>query len=305
MPRDTPTTASSFDDAVAPSDGVEDHASTENAASCEQDQETAASPEAADAEEVDLSHLTEAERVRLEELNKVRVELHLQTVIETGKHAAAVGRVQAAREQWRQAILSQQEAIAEINRAGPEREAALANRTELEDRLREVNAEREELLATPEEKAERERRRQKKAAAEAARAEREAYLDELVPFEMPYWRVTDHNGKPTGSWGNVGRGQQHIKVRRRDLPRHEAELTEARAYFAKVARDQLADEYIDHCRYERATWWRSEREKVEYLSKWGPDRPHAVAYRERQREQGRPEADPPRAKRDTPFFRSL
>jgi hypothetical protein len=241
-------------------------------------------------------HIDAATKHRLQHLNRLRM-LGLRDIKqETEKHALTVERIGEAEA----AIATAQRdlLIARVTLDGRivQRDNALAHKAEFETKLREINDEIRELSMTPAERAARDRRRQK-AEAEAARvAAEEAYLNELIPVDKVYSRVTNYFGDTT-NWTMTRPGSCTVHIKRRDLAQHEADQAEARAYFARQERDRLADEHVDHCRYERQTIFRSVRERVEYMAKWGLNSPKAKAYQERQREKGLSEDDPPRARR--------
>jgi hypothetical protein len=137
--------------------------------------------------------------------------------------------------------------------------------------------------------------RAQEAEAEAAKA-REAYENELIEAPAAYSRETDSRGNPIG-WSREP-SRTAVLIKRRDLPQHEVEQAEAAAWLAgqeaKQKRDELSDEYASHCRNERQTWFATERERVAYMALWGPNTARGRAYRERQRERGLSETDPPR-----------
>jgi len=181
-----------------------------------------------------------------------------------------------------------------------QRDAAERHRGQFEAELVDTNAEIAELERTPLERANRaarlERKRLKAEAEAAEKAAQEAFLNELIDVCQLYSRRTEH-GRTVG-WSCVGECNQLVKIKRRDLPQHEADMAEAKAWFAKTARDELADEYADELRtFGRRKVFQGERDRVEYFHRWGPDSVRGRAYRERQRERRQSEADPPRLRR--------
>jgi hypothetical protein len=239
------------------------------------------------------SRITGLDQQRLHTLKLIKAEVE--------KHDRAVTRIEEAQAAIAKAQQDFQNARTTLATRIEQRDNALTHRAELEDRLREINDEIRELSLTPAERKARDARREaarRKAEAEAAeQAAREAYDNELVPFEQTYSRIIGRHGE-TVSWAMTAPGNRNICIiKRRDLPQYEADQVDAEAWLAKQKRDELADEYASHCRNARQTWFATDRERVEYMAQWGPNTARGRAYRERQRELGKPETDPPRMPR--------
>jgi len=231
------------------------------------------------------------QRLHTLKLIKAEVEKHDRAVTRIEEAQAAIAKAQQDFHNARIALATRIE----------QRDNALIHKAEHEDRLREINDEIRELSLTPAERKARDARREavrRKAEAEAAAAAaQEAYDNELVEVTQTYIRQTDLRGKTTG-WNIVAPYNRNVRIKRRELAQHEADQAEAEALIAKEKRDDLADEYVAELRTNgRQIFFTSLAEKGVYFSKWGPDSVRGRAYRERQRERGLPETDPPRMPR--------
>jgi hypothetical protein len=243
------------------------------------------------------SFLDQETKSRVAGLDQQRLHTLKLIKAEIEKHDRAVTRIEEAQAAIAKAQQDWHNSRATLATRIEQRDNALTHKTEHEERLREINDEIRELSLTPAQRKARDARREaarRKAEAEAAeQAAREAYQNELVDFVQTYIRETDHRGNTT-RWLLIAPHNRNVRIKRRELAQYEADQVEAEALFAKRERDDLADEYVDHCRYRRQTIFRSPVERAFYLGAWGPDSVRGRAYRERQRELGKPETDPPR-----------
>jgi hypothetical protein len=258
-------------------------------------------PVAGDPGDCELSHLTDAERRRYNWLNQQRQHTAKLAGQEAEKFDLAVSRIDEAREAIAKATQDLRNARTRLQVLFEQRDNAERHRGEHEAELCEINGEIADLERTPRERtklaARRERERLKAEVDAAAQAAREAFENELIEVRRPHERVPDSRGRTVG-WANVAACNQIVKIKRCQLPQHETDMAEANAWFAKLQRDDLADEYESELRLNgRQTIFKNRADRVGYFSQWGADSPRGRAYRERQRERGHSEADPVRIAR--------
>jgi hypothetical protein len=244
-------------------------------------------------------------RRRLNHLDNLRRRQLSRIAAELTKHDNAVGRIEDAQAAIAKAQQDERNARVALSVHIENRDTALARKAEHEDKLREINDKIRECSLTPAQRKARDTRREAdRRRAEAAAAElaaRQAYEAELVPFEQTYFRIPGRRRSEPDTWGTIAPHNRHIKVKRKDLAQLEADHREAVEYFAKEARDALADEYEAELRTNgRPTYFASKIERGQYLAAWGSDSLRGRAYRARQNERGLSESDPARLGKPMP-----